>query len=189
MKFLLGTLSVLLTLSSTHGSSTFKRQLISADTLIQDVTNIHNGVLANQAATAKFEGGNVVTSLVEGTPVIATVGAIHIANRKGFLDANLSGPINAADTRRIVDHTINTVGNSIPNAVNTIVSKKENFVQSGQRGVVLASLKLLLNDHDTFSAALLAKTDNTDPAVVAKANGVVAKIHDAIQGGINAYST
>lgn len=178
-----------LQLASVSASVTSRRQLITADTLIQDISNINQGVLANQQATENFQGGNVATTLVEGTPVIATVGAIHVANRKGYADANLSGPINEPDTKRIVDYTVASVGNSIPSAVNTIVSKKQQFVASGQQQVVLASLKLLLNDHDTFSQALLAKTYSGNPDINAEANGVVAKIHNAIQGGINSYST
>lgn len=179
----------LFTLTNALSFGFTKRQLISADTLYQDITNINNAVLANQAATAAFNGGNIVTTLIEGTPVLASVAAIHVVNRKGFADANLSGPIDEADTQRIVDHTVDTVGNSIPAAVSLLVSKKQQFVASGQQQVTLASLQLLLNDHDTFSAALLAKAYSGNAALNAEANGVVAKIHNAIQGGINAYST
>ena len=43
--------------------------LITADTIVQDVENIHQGVLANQAATKAYEGGDVATTLIQGTPV------------------------------------------------------------------------------------------------------------------------
>lgn len=166
-----------------------KRQLITADTLNQDVLNIHNAVLANQAATSNYNSGDPVTGLVEGTPVLATVGAIHVVNRKGFADANLSGPVNQADTNRIVTTVENTVGVSIPKAVDILVSKKPNFVASGQQQVTIASLQLLLNDHDTFSAALVAKTYKGDATLNQRTTAVVDKIHNAIQSGINVYST
>jgi hypothetical protein len=44
-------------------------RIITADTIIQDVYNIHEGVLANQAATKAYEGGNLATTLIQGTPV------------------------------------------------------------------------------------------------------------------------
>jgi hypothetical protein len=43
--------------------------LITADTIVQDIENIHRGVLANQAATEAYEGGDVATTLIQGTPV------------------------------------------------------------------------------------------------------------------------
>ena len=47
-------------------------RIISADTIVQDIENIHRGVLANQAATEAYEGGDVATTLIEGTPVCPT---------------------------------------------------------------------------------------------------------------------
>lgn len=120
--------------------------------------------------------------------VLATVGAIHLANRKGFVDANLAPQFNEADTRRIFDSVVDTVGNTIPDDVQVLIKKKPEFESSGLTPVVLASLKLLLNDHDTFSAAVTEKAYKGDPELVAEGEAVVAKIHDAIQDGINVYS-
>jgi len=47
---------------------------------------------------------------------------------------------------------------------------------------------LLINDHDTFSAAVTAKAYKGDADLTAEGVAVVAKIHDAIQGGIDVYS-
>lgn len=69
-----------------------------------------------------------------------------------------------------------------------LIKKKPEFQSSGLTPVVLASLKLLLNDHDTFSAAVTEKAYKGDPKLVAEGEAVVAKIHDAIQDGINVYS-
>jgi hypothetical protein len=69
-----------------------------------------------------------------------------------------------------------------------LISKKPAFESSGLTPVVLASLKLLLNDHDTFSAAVTAKAYKDDPELTSEGGAVVAKIHNAIQGGINAYA-
>ena len=72
---------------------------ITADTIIQDVTNIDNGVAANKKATQAFEGGNLLTTLVEGTPVLATVAQIHVVNRKGYADAKLAPSDQCVDSR------------------------------------------------------------------------------------------
>jgi hypothetical protein len=84
---------------------------------------------------------------------------------------------------------VDTVGVSIPNDVQVLIKKKPAFESSGLTPVVLASLKLLLNDHDTFSAAVTAKSFKGDAELTAEGEAVVAKIHNAIQGGIDAYST
>ena len=180
-------LHFLLTASLATAAPLTSRSL-AADTVYQDITNIHTGVLANQAATSAYQGGNIATTLIQGTPVIGTVGAIHIANRKGFLDAQLSPKFDEADTQRIFQHVVDTVGESIPADVQVLISKKPQFASSGLTEVVIASLKLLLNDHDTFSAAVTAKAYMGNPALIAEGTVVVAKIHDAIQNGIDVYS-
>jgi hypothetical protein len=73
--------------------------------------------------------------------------------------------------------------------VQVLIGKKPEFEKSGLTPVVLGSLKLLLNDHDTFSAAVTAKAYKGDAALVAEGEAVVAKIHDAIQNGIDVYSS
>lgn len=55
--------------ASLASAAAIHRRVISADTIVQDVKNIHNGVLANHAATEAYEGGNLLTTLIQGTPV------------------------------------------------------------------------------------------------------------------------
>jgi len=55
--------------ASLASAAAIHRRIISADTIIQDVNNIHNGVLANREATEAYEAGNLVTTLIQGTPV------------------------------------------------------------------------------------------------------------------------
>jgi TctA family transporter len=55
--------------ASLASAAAIHRRIISADTIIQDVNNINDGVLANREATEAYEGGNLVTTLVLGTPV------------------------------------------------------------------------------------------------------------------------
>jgi hypothetical protein len=55
--------------ASLASAAAIHRRIISADTIIQDVNNINDGVLANREATEAYEGGNLVTTLILGTPV------------------------------------------------------------------------------------------------------------------------
>ncbi|KAL0253152.1 hypothetical protein SLS55_010605 [Diplodia seriata] len=164
--------------------------IITADTLIQDITNIHTGVLANTRATEAYSGsGGLLTSLIQGAPVLATVGAIHVANRKGFADANLSPAISQPDTARVFQHTQDTVAVSIPASVQALKAKRTAFEADGMGAVVVASLRLLLNDHDTFSAALTAKAYVGNETLTAQGEAIVDGIHDAIQSGIDAFNS
>lgn len=180
-------LPTLLCATLTTASSLIPR-IITADTLIRDVNNIHAGVLANKAATEAYNGGNLLTTLIQGTPVLTTVGAIHVANRKGFVDANLAPEFDEDDTRRIFDAVVETVGLSIPEDVDVLIGKKEAFEDSGLVPVVVASLRLLIDDHDTFSEAVTEKAFAGNETLNALGEDVVDKIHDAIQRGIDVYT-
>ena len=70
----------------------------------------------------------------------------------------------------------------IPASVDVLKSKYDVF--ESQKDVILAGLKLLKNDHDTFSAVLISKI------TADKENGdaAVAKIDDALQSAIDLYS-
>ncbi|THW34276.1 hypothetical protein D6D22_08694 [Aureobasidium pullulans] len=144
-------------------------------TLISDIKGIDDGV---NALTA-YKGG-----LVNELPIGADIAAIHIANRKGYADANLrASPFNAADSTAIVEYTANSVGVDIPASVEVLKSKYDTFVD--QKIVILAGLKLLKNDYDTFSAALVSKisADQTNGLAA------VAVIDDALQSAIDLYSS
>lgn len=158
-----------------------RQELITAQTIIQDISNINTGVQAFRKDLAAYNGG-----LLSETPLIADFTAIHVANRKGFADANLrQGKFNAAESHDIVQFTIDTVGKTIPAAVEETKAKKPLFDKSGQTAVIKGTLEVLLNDHDTFSAPLLAQLSADYP----RGQAVVDKIHDSIQSGINYYST
>lgn len=182
-------ITLLLFISSAGALATGKRDIsTAASTLIQDIQNIDTGVKALTTSIHNFQGGNIMTTLIDGTPVTSGIAAIHIANRKGFLDANLSPTLSASDSDAIVTFAERSVGVDIPASVDALKAKKARFVAAGLGGVTIASLELLLNDHDTFSAALLAKTTG-DASLEARGIAVVKKIHDAIQGGIDYYSS
>ncbi|KAF2162089.1 hypothetical protein M409DRAFT_27466 [Zasmidium cellare ATCC 36951] len=160
---------------------TARDELITAQTLISDISNINAGVESLRKDVAAYDG-----SLLSETRLVADFTAIHLANRKGFLDANLrQAPFNASDSHDIVQFTIDSVGVSIPAAVEETKAKKALFEKSGQDAVIAGTLKVLLNDHDTFSAPLVAKLT----ADLERGQAVVAKIHDSIQSGIDYFSS
>ncbi|KAI4715902.1 hypothetical protein E4T48_07920 [Aureobasidium sp. EXF-10727] len=154
------------------------RDVITAQTLISDIKGIDDGVNALTASIEAYNGG-----LIDELPIGADIAAIHVANRKGFVDANLRAtPFNAEDSTAIVEYTASSVGVDIPASVNVLKSKYDVF--ASQKDIILAGLKLLKNDHDTFSAALVAKI------TADKENGytAVAVIDDALQSAIDLYS-
>ena len=77
-------LTLALLVSTSIASQLVARDIISADTIIQDVKNIDKGVNHLRAGNAAYEGG-----LLEQTPLLASFTEIHLANRKGFADAGL----------------------------------------------------------------------------------------------------
>jgi hypothetical protein len=77
---------------------------------------------------------------------------------------------------------------SIPNSLEDLKAKAPAFKEGGLTITVVASLKLLLYDHDTFSAATLAKV-NPGIGEAKRDEGVdaVANIHNAIEDGIKFF--
>lgn len=93
---------------------------------------------------------------------------------------------NSTDSAEIVQAVIDGVGNDIPAAVNATVAKKALFEEADQASIIAGTLTVLLYEHDTFSAALAAKISQDQQA---RATAVVAKIHNAIQDGIEAFDS
>lgn len=77
------------------------------------------------------------------------------------------------------------VNKSIPAATKHLEGKLREFKEGLLVPVVIASLALLLSDHDTFSAATLAKVDpRVGEAKIREGADGVANIHNAIQDAI-----
>lgn len=161
-------------------ASVQKRDLITADLIISNVNGIDAGVESLRTHVAAYDG-----SLLSAAPFLGDFLEITVANRAGFTNANLKAdPFNASDSTRIVQVVIDGVGNDIPAAVQETVAKKALFEQGGLAGLISGSLSVLLYEHDTFSAALQKKIS----ADQVRAQAVVDKIHNAIQGGIDAFA-
>lgn len=78
---------------------------------------------------------------------------------------------------------------SIPAATDKLRDKATAFKESGLTLAVIASLKLLLYDHDTFSAAVLLKANRgVGEAKTAEGVEAVMNIHNAIEDAIAFYA-
>lgn len=78
---------------------------------------------------------------------------------------------------------------SIPAATQHLKEKLAAFKEGLLVPVVIASLTLLLSDHDTFSAATLAKVNpGVGGAKIKEGADGVANIHNAIQDAILFYT-
>ncbi|KAL3419447.1 hypothetical protein PVAG01_09669 [Phlyctema vagabunda] len=155
--------------------------LVTPDTLINDIGMIDKGVLSLTGHLQTYQGG-----LLGSAPILADITAIHLANRKGLLDANIATPANSVDSNRVVDYTFATVGVDIPNSVEVLKGKKAAFDAAGLTTLVEAGLVLLKYDHDTFSAALLAKISSD---ALPRGQVVVKQIDDALQNGLDYYAS
>lgn len=152
-----------------------RQELVTADTIIGDVYGIDAGVQSLRGHVAAYDG-----SLLAAAPLAGDFTAITVANRKGVVDSELRvDPYTAEDSTRIVQSVIDTVGNSIPAAVSETVAKKQLFEEGGQGPLILGTLQTFLYLHDSFSATV-AQDLSADQV---RAAAVVAKIHNAIQGG------
>ncbi|KAF2756116.1 hypothetical protein EJ05DRAFT_478146 [Pseudovirgaria hyperparasitica] len=162
--------------------------LPNGQTTVQDVINIHNAVLELDAIVQDYTGSPFPTSLVNGVPVLEGVFKIHNVNRVGFVNALAALPYSKAEDAAIVQTVEDTVNVSIPAATVHLKAKLKEFQEGALGPVVVASLALLLSDHDTFSAAVATKLVGADPDVLARGLAAVANIHNAIQDALLFYT-
>ena len=157
-----------------------RRITVSAETIVADVNAIDTGVNDLRAEIAGYTGG-----LLSETALLGGFTEIEVSNRKGYVDANLASKFDISGSTQIVQSVVDTVANDIPAAIEELKGKKPLFEAAGQNDLVLSTLKVLLYDHDSFSAAVSSKL-TADMNAGADA---VAVIHDSIQGGIDYFST
>lgn len=180
--------------------------LPTGQTVKQDIINIHNAVLALDATIQAYNGSPFPTSLVDGTPVLLGIAKIHEVNRAGFRHALAALPFSVSDSNDVINavtdtgkspHPHPTVSQRLTSAVNISIpattahtkEKLPEFKKGLLTPVVIASLTLLLSDHDTFSAATLSKVNpGVGEAKIKEGADGVANIHNAIQDAIVYYT-
>ena len=82
-----------------------------------------------------------------------------------------------------------TVNKSIPTVTQHLKEKLPAFKEGLLTPVVIASLTLLLSDHDTFSAATLAKVNpGVGEAMIKEGQDGITNIHNVIQDTILFYT-
>lgn len=110
-------------------------------------------------------------------------------NRAGFRHALAALPFPVPDSNGVISTVTATVNKSIPGATQHLKEKLPAFKEGLLVPVVTASLALLLSDHDTFSAATLAKANlGVGEAKIQEGVSGVANIHNAIQDAIVFYT-
>lgn len=182
--------------------------LPTAESVTESVININNAVLELDAIVQNYTGGSTQTTFVEDKKVLSGVGKIHDVNRQGFHRAIFAKPFSVEDTVRFIDTVVATgmsmssteshysteltleiVNITIPNSIQNIRAKKPIFKETDSRKIVIASLVLLLYDHDTFSASA-AKNFNprTPRKSLEQGTEAAENIHDVIQDALLYYT-
>jgi hypothetical protein len=91
--------------------------------------------------------------------------------------------------KAIVELTMTVVNVSIPKSTQDLKAKVAAFKEGGLIPIVIASLTLLLSDHDTFSAATLVKINQgVGPEKIKEGEDAVANIHNVIADAIASYT-
>lgn len=158
-----------------------ERAASTTDTIIYDIGSIDVSVKTLIVALDTYND-----IILSAAPVAVDITGIDVAIRKGSYDANLAPSFNADDSTRIVNYTSSSVSVDVPAAVELLKSKKAYFSEADITSIVLAGLKELKDDHDAFSAALVAKLA---AEVIPEANAAVAAIDDSLQSGIDYFSS
>lgn len=154
---------------------------IGTQLIISDIGGIDTAVKSLTTSINAYQGG-----VVEATPLFAGVLDIHLVNRKAYVDAMAPLTANSTESGEIVTFTNNTVGQSIPASVAALEAKKPQLVAAGLSSMIVPGLQLLKSDHDSYSAELLAKVSLD---WLARGQAVVAEIDNAIQDGIDYFSS
>ncbi|KAK3052022.1 hypothetical protein LTR09_006976 [Extremus antarcticus] len=146
-----------------------------ANAVYNDITGIDTAVRKLTAAINAYNGG-----ITQSTPVVDASIAVHAINRHGLSDAQSSSSFTSAESKKIVDHTNDSVGVSIPASVKALESKKPLFDQAQLSSLIEATVLLLKNDHETFSLAVGAKLSlDQAPAGLVAAGKIDAVLQEA----------
>lgn len=152
------------------------------DVVIDDITALDKDVQSLTAKVRAFNGG-----LIPQVPQLFGLTEVHLATRKGYYSATtLPRPLTETDGARIIEHVNETLAIDNPIAVSVLESKKPLFDEAGTSPVIKEGLKLLLSDHLAFSNEVLERAPASQ---LADANAVVDVISNALQHGINTFSS
>ncbi|EDU48190.1 cell wall galactomannoprotein [Pyrenophora tritici-repentis] len=161
----------------------------TAESVIESVVNIHNAVVEQDGILQEYTGGFTPTAIVEDVKTLAGFAKIHSANRQGFRRATFAAQFSVEETVKFIDTVVATVNISIPISTQHLRAKKQVYKENGSRSVVVATLALLLYDHDTFT---VAAGKNFNPGTpwdkLNQANDAANNIHGVIQSALLYYS-
>jgi len=180
----------------------------TAQSVIDSVISIHNAVLEQDATVQAHTGGSLLAAFVENTKIMAGIVKVHKANRHGFHRANFAATFSVEDSVRLIDTvvatgmsmqwkrwsysaelTIGIVSVSIPNSIQHLREKRPVLKAGDTPEVVIASLRLLLSDHDSFSLAIEKKLHPyTPPKKLEQQTAASKNIHNVIQNALLYYT-
>lgn len=162
-----------------------KRETSEAQ-ILSDLVHLDDSINDLTSSINDYNGGLPLISVIESTPVLGAIIDVHLANRKCYYDSMELPQLDSEKSTVILDYISDTISKDIPAGVAAIEKKRPQFESAGLTSVVLGSLRLLEYDHDTFSEVLLEKAaPDTQP----RGEVIVKAIHDAIQDGIDYFST
>lgn len=147
-----------------------------------DIVNLDNAVKQLTASTAAYTGGVLLVQGIDFTIVEAKL-------TQGNADVTQlpPGQLSVSDTQSLVDLVASTLAIDNPRAVKTLKSKKQLIdAVPGQMLIVREGLQTLLDGHLYFSNQVLQRTP---PAQLAEVQYYVDVISDALQDGVNAFSS
>lgn len=148
-----------------------------------DIGAISSAVQQVTAAVNAYQGG-----VAAAAPILADATNVHLVNRKAFADAAAAATAGIkateAESEAIVTFTENSVGQTIPESIAALKAKGALLTKAGLKNSVVALLKLLKSDHESYSKELLLEVA---PGQVKRADAVVLKIDNAIQDGITYF--
>ena len=154
----------------------------SAAPLINGIRGINTAVVSLTSALKAYNGG-----INEASKSTTGILAVHAANRAAFAAAQaLNGTLSAADSKKVVDYTRDTVGKTIPISIAVTKRKKADFEAALLGSVVESTLQLLMYDHDSYSTAV---GGHLDPSSAAEGLAVAGAIAASIQSAIDDYAT
>jgi hypothetical protein len=151
--------------------------------LLSDLEALDGSVRDLTAAITAYTSGTV-----EAASIFAAVSYVNETNRKGYYDASSDRVVlqNLNDSITISNYVGNPIATDIYAGLDALETKKEPLVAAGLRQGILDGLNLLVNDHDTLSAAIAQKLNLLS---FLDAGGPVVGIDFAIRSAIADFST
>lgn len=156
-------------------------------TIVSDLLSVDKSVQSLTKRVLSYEGGSLVSSILEGAPVLYDAAAIQVTNRKAWVDAKAAEPFTVEEATLIVDTVGKTLAIHIPEAIDAMIAKKDEFVKAKLGRVVSATMESLKSNHETLSGAILEKAQSLGAVQASQGAKSVKTIMDKLNEGIAVF--